>query len=41
MVDTDGSQLLQTLELKEYEVTALDQLLRLGRTTAQIGRAHV
>jgi len=34
MGDTDGSQLLQTLELKEYESTALDQLLRLGRTTA-------
>jgi sugar-specific transcriptional regulator TrmB len=34
MGDTDGSQLLQTLDLKEYEITALDQLLRLGRTTA-------
>ena len=34
MENTDGSQLLQTLDLKEYEITALDQLLRLGRTTA-------
>ncbi len=34
MTDTEGTQLLETLELTEYERTALDQLLRLGRTTA-------
>lgn len=34
MTTTDGPQLLQTLELTEYEVTALDHLLHLGRTTA-------
>ena len=34
MTRTDGTQLLEALELKEYERTALDQLLRLGRTTA-------
>ena len=34
MTKTDGTQLLESLELKEYERTALDQLLRLGRTTA-------
>ena len=34
MTQTDGTQLLEALELKEYERTALDQLLRLGRTTA-------
>ena len=34
MKETDGSQLLQTLDLKDYEITALDRLMRLGRTTA-------
>ena len=34
MEGTDGSQLLQTLDLKDYEITALDRLMRLGRTTA-------
>ena len=34
MTKADGTQLLESLELKEYERTALDQLLRLGRTTA-------
>ena len=34
MEETDGSQLLQTLDLKDYETTALDRLMRLGRTTA-------
>ena len=34
MTKADGTQLLEALELKEYERTALDQLLRLGRTTA-------
>ena len=34
MEETDGSQLLQTLDLKDYEITALDRLMRLGRTTA-------
>ena len=34
MKGTDGSQLLQTLDLKDYETTALDRLMRLGRTTA-------
>jgi sugar-specific transcriptional regulator TrmB len=34
-MDTDnGTQLLQRLNLKEYEAMALDELLQLGRTTA-------
>lgn len=31
---SDPRKLLETLELKEYEVTALEHLLQLGRTTA-------